>query len=140
MKNQCCKVTLVHRTYTNMLKAEQKVHTLRLEAAQENLPKPCSYELCCFGFFMHYNHILVDTLQLASTVSNKQSQRSQNSKVNTLRDFPKTTDYDGLGLCSCFWQMLGSMCWILCQRGTLVPLIWHQCGSLNRDGPINSCV
>lgn len=37
--------------------------------------------------FMHQNHNLVDTLQLARTISKKQNYRSQRNKVRTLRDF-----------------------------------------------------
>lgn len=37
--------------------------------------------------FVHQNHILVDTLQLARTGSKKQNYRSQRNKVRTFRDF-----------------------------------------------------
>lgn len=40
-----------------------------------------------------------DTCPLARTVSNKQSFRSQESKVGTFRELSRTVAYDGLGLC-----------------------------------------
>lgn len=47
----------------------------------------------------------VDIPQLASTFSQKQNDRSHKSKVITFRDFPRTVDFDGLGLYS-------HKCWV----------------------------
>lgn len=44
----------------------------------------------------------VDTLQLTKTVSQKQSYRSQKSKLSTFRDFSRTMGLGGLDLCFSF--------------------------------------
>lgn len=52
-------------------------------------PKSCGPELYCSWIFMHKSHVLVDTLQLARTVSNKQSYGRQKIRLVYLRTFPK---------------------------------------------------
>lgn len=47
----------------------------------------------------------VDILQLIGTVSQKQNYGSPKGKVSTFKDFHRTMDFDGLGLCFHFWQV-----------------------------------
>jgi hypothetical protein len=51
--------------------------------------------------FMYKTCTLVDILQLARTVAISGDTEAK-SKVSTFRDFPTTTDYNGLSLCSPF--------------------------------------
>lgn len=43
---------------------------------------------------MHKNNILVDKLQLASIVKQEAELQKSESKVSTIRDCPRTMDYD----------------------------------------------
>lgn len=70
---------------------------------------------------MHKKHILVDSLQLARTISNEQSYSSQKTRLVHLGTFPELwTVMDGL-LVS-FWHMLGLHARLLDQNGAVVPL------------------
>lgn len=72
---------------------------------QGTCPNHVATSLTVLGFLCQKNHILVDSLQLARTISNEQSYRSQKSRLVHLGTFPELwTVMDGL-LVS-FWHML----------------------------------
>lgn len=78
----------------------------------------CSPELFSGWHFKHKNTSWVDTPQLVRTVSQKQKLRSM---VSTCKDFPRTTDINGLGLC---FRLGGAICMLT--SGLNGPISWSQ--------------
>lgn len=54
-----------------------------------NLPKLCNHDPYWSWLLTHKKHILVDTVQLARTVTNRQSHRSQKTRLVYLGTFPE---------------------------------------------------